>query len=92
MLKKLLFVATALCVAITSPLDCVAQAARQITQDFSRDPFFDAWQMFGDASLLRWNSADENLSVTWDSSRPNSYLCLPQPALAFYRIAAQPTN
>lgn len=48
-----------------------------VTQDFSSNPLAQGWKQFGDASLFRWDEANQNLQVTWDSSRSNSYLQLP---------------
>ena len=55
----------------------VAPGALMVTQDFSSHPLTQGWKLFGDAGLLRWNSTNENLEVTWDSSRSNSYLQWP---------------
>ena len=49
-----------------------AQAAT-LTEDFSVDPSQHGWQTFGAASLFQWDSTNHNLSVTWDSSKTNSY-------------------
>src|ERR1051325_2336186 len=53
------------------------EAQRTFTENFASDPTARGWELFGEADLLRWNSSDKNLSVTWDSSRPNSYFRLP---------------
>src|SRR5271165_5189674 len=69
-MKKRLYVPlawTALCVAL-SP----AHAAT-LTEDFSTDPLQKGWQVFGDTNLFTWNSTNQNLEVTWDSSQSNSY-------------------
>ncbi|MCI0533686.1 MAG: hypothetical protein L0Z50_00510 [Verrucomicrobiales bacterium] len=55
----------------------VSPSALTMTQDFSSNPLAHGWKLFGDASLLQWNAANQNLQVTWDSSRSNSYLQLP---------------
>lgn len=55
----------------------VAPAALTVAQDFSSNPLAHGWKLFGDASLFQWNAANQNLQVTWDSSRSNSYLQLP---------------
>ncbi len=55
----------------------VSPAALTVTQDFSNNPLAHGWKLFGDASLFQWNAANQNLQVTWDSSRSNSYLQLP---------------
>src|SRR5688572_27357601 len=59
-------------------LSCAAQEAPQtITEDFASDPLGRRWQSFGDSEMLRWNADAQNLSVTWDSSRSNSYFRIP---------------
>jgi len=37
-------------------------------EDFSADPQGRGWQIFGNANLFHWNSADQDLEVAWDSS------------------------
>lgn len=49
--------------------------ATTINEDFSSAP--SAWKSSGEGTLFNWNSADQNLSVTWDSSKPNTYFYLP---------------
>lgn len=51
--------------------------AATITQNFATDPQLAGWQVFGDTNLFQWNAANQNLAVTWDSSKPNSYFHLP---------------
>ncbi len=46
-------------------------------ENFATDPFVRGWRAFGDPSLFHWNAANQNLEVTWDSSRTNSYFHLP---------------
>lgn len=55
----------------------VLPAALTVAQDFSSNPLAHGWKLFGDASLFQWSAANQNLQVTWDSSRSNSYLQLP---------------
>src|SRR5579862_9805620 len=52
-------------------------SATTIPENFTADPAADGWKIFGDASLLQWDSTNQNLAVTWDSSRPNSYFYHP---------------
>jgi hypothetical protein len=47
--------------------------ATTLTQDFAGDPLTNGWSVFGDASLFVWDSTNQNLHVTWDSTRPKSY-------------------
>jgi hypothetical protein len=51
--------------------------AATITEDFSTAPTARGWEIHNDASLFVWNSTNENLEVTWDSSKTNSYFRLP---------------
>jgi hypothetical protein len=52
---------------------CSASRAGTLAEDFSTDPFQNGWQAFGNTNLFRWDSANHNLAVTWDSSQSNSY-------------------
>ena len=47
--------------------------ANTIVERFTTDPALDGWQVFGDTNLFQWDSANQNLAVTWDSSQTNSY-------------------
>jgi hypothetical protein len=51
--------------------------AATITEDFSTDPLQNGWQIFGDSNLFQWDSTNQNLDVTWDSSQTNSYFYKP---------------
>jgi hypothetical protein len=44
-----------------------------ITQDFSSNPATNGWQSFGNTNFFVWDSTNQNLNVTWDSSKSNSY-------------------
>lgn len=46
-------------------------------ESFATDPSTRGWRSFGDAALFRWNATNQNLEVTWDSSRTNSFYCQP---------------
>jgi hypothetical protein len=48
-----------------------------LTESFSSNPLQHGWKIFGDTNLFQWDSTNQNLRVTWDSSRPNSYFYLP---------------
>src|SRR5882762_8859887 len=48
-----------------------------ISQDFASDPASGGWRSQGDTSLFRWNSTNQNVEVTWDSSRTNGFFYLP---------------
>src|ERR1043166_2520159 len=56
---------------------CVSTMAALSAENFTADPRTRGWTLFGDSSLFAWNAASANLNVTWDSSRTNSYFCLP---------------
>jgi len=47
--------------------------AATIAEDFSNDPQPEGWKIFGDTNLFHWDSTNQNLAVTWDSSQTNSY-------------------
>ncbi len=51
--------------------------AATITEDFATDPATRGWTTFGDTNLFHWNSTNQNLEVTWDSTKSNSYFWLP---------------
>ncbi len=51
--------------------------AATLTEDFSADPLQSGWQIFGDTNLFQWDSTNQNLDVTWDSSQTNSYFYKP---------------
>ncbi len=51
--------------------------AAVISEDFSSDPRLRSWKAFGDTNLFRWNLTNQNLEVTWDSSKTNSFFHLP---------------
>jgi hypothetical protein len=47
--------------------------AATFNENFSADPLQNGWRIFGDTNLFAWNSTNQNLAVTWDSSQTNSY-------------------
>ena len=51
--------------------------AATISESFSTDPLARGWKFFGDTNLVRWNATNQNLDVTWDSSRTNSFFQFP---------------
>src|SRR6185503_4477198 len=61
-----------LCVAAVLP-----SRAAAIAETFASAPTQRGWRTFGDASLFHWNATNENLEVTWDSSRTNSLFYRP---------------
>lgn len=48
-----------------------------LTENFSADPLTRGWRAYGNTNLFQWNSANQNLAVTWDSSQTNSYFYQP---------------
>jgi hypothetical protein len=51
--------------------------ATTIAENFTTNPLQNGWQIFGDTNLFQWDSTNQNLGVTWDSSRTNSYFYHP---------------
>ena len=47
--------------------------ALTLQENFATNPVAGGWKFFGDPNLFRWNPTNQNLEVTWDSSRTNSY-------------------
>ncbi|HEX4341861.1 MAG TPA: hypothetical protein VH255_00625, partial [Verrucomicrobiae bacterium] len=66
-----------LTLAIAGVFALSAVRATTITENFSSDPTHDGWKIFGDPTLFNWNSTNNNLEVTWDSTHPNSYFYHP---------------
>jgi hypothetical protein len=60
--------------ALAAAWPCGAAA---LSESFATDPGQRGWRLFGDPSLFTWNATDQNLEVTWDSSRTNSFYGLP---------------
>jgi hypothetical protein len=58
-------------------LSAARSGATVIAENFSADPLQNGWQVFGDTNLFQWDSTDQNLAVTWDSTQPNSYFYHP---------------
>ena len=48
-------------------------AAATITEDFSTPPASNGWKTWGNTNLFVWDSTNQNLAVTWDNSKPNSF-------------------
>ena len=73
MFKKILF-ALASASLFSSSLSANAAV---FAENFSTTPVASGWKVFGEPSLFHWDSTNQNLKVTWDSSRPNSYFYRP---------------
>ena len=43
-----------------------------LTENFAANPLQDGWRIFGDTNLFQWDSTNQVLDVTWDSSQCNS--------------------
>ena len=63
------------CALFSGP--CPANGGVTFQEDFVANPATRCWLAFGDSSLFSWNSTNQNLEVTWDSSRTNSFFALP---------------
>jgi hypothetical protein len=59
----------------------VHSGATVITEKFTTNPALDGWQIFGDTNLFQWDSTNNDLAVTWDSSQTNSYFYHPLGAI-----------
>jgi hypothetical protein len=67
-----------LCLLLLSGLVAAPiSGAATITEDFSADPRQSGWQIFGDTNLFQWDSTNQDLAITWDSSQTNSYFYQP---------------
>src|SRR5258708_4931015 len=61
----------------TRPLWLLACHAATISESFVSDSAIRGWQSFGVTNLFAWNTTNQNLAVTWDSSKSNSYFYIP---------------
>lgn len=62
-----------LAIASLFVLSVASVSAVTITENFSSHPSLNGWRVFGDTNLFQWNSTNQNLEVTWDSTHTNSY-------------------
>jgi hypothetical protein len=58
-------------------LSIASVTANTIVEKFHTDPALDGWQVFGDTNLFQWDSTNQVLDVTWDSTQTNSYFYHP---------------
>ena len=66
----------AVCIVITAHLPLTLSASA-FTEIFSTNPALNGWRTFGNTNLFHWDSTNQNLRVTWDSSQTNSYFYRP---------------
>ena len=68
-----------LLIATASALSLSASilSAATFTENFSANPAANGWQIFGTNNLFTWDNTNQNLRVTWDSSKPNNYFHRP---------------
>ena len=74
---RALALAGAVLVCASHPSVAVAAEPTAFIEDFTSAPAAGGWKTSGDSTLFRWNATDQNLEVTWDSSKANSYFCRP---------------
>lgn len=63
-------------ISVTLPPAPVAGPVTE-AEMFTSNPLADGWQVFGDTNLFTWDSTNDVLDVTWDSSQTNSYFYRP---------------
>jgi hypothetical protein len=51
--------------------------ADTFSENFATNPAAHGWKSYGNTNLFAWNSANQNLQVTWDSAQTNSYFYRP---------------
>ncbi len=66
-----------LAIASLFVLSTASLLAVTLTENFSNNPLAHGWKNFGNTNLFHWNSTNENMEVTWDSTNQNSYFALP---------------
>src|SRR5687767_8256229 len=55
----------------------LAESRANLFEDFRGNPATNGWGIFGHTNLFAWNATNQNVEVTWDSSKPNSYFYKP---------------
>lgn len=58
-------------------ISALCATAATFNEAFSSNPLEHGWKTYGDADLFQWDATNQNLRVTWDSSRPNSLFYRP---------------
>lgn len=66
-----------LLVALSAVIVTAQLSAATFINKFQTDPLTAGWQIYGDTNLFTWDSTNENMRVTWDSSQTNSYFHYP---------------
>jgi hypothetical protein len=66
-----------LLLALAGILATNSSRAATLSETFAVDPAQNGWKVFGDTNLFGWNATNQHLSVTWDSTRTNSYFYQP---------------
>ncbi|MEO7298166.1 MAG: hypothetical protein ABI042_06265 [Verrucomicrobiota bacterium] len=66
--------AFALFLLLAGALSCNAVT---VSENFSTDPTARGWRDFNNTNLFRWNSTNQNIDATWDSSKTNTYFYFP---------------
>ena len=51
----------------------IPSSAAVFQESFPADPAATGWRTFGEASAFHWNPTNQNLDVTWDSTKPSGY-------------------
>jgi len=54
-----------------------AQNQETAMESFASDPLARGWRIGGNHTLFSWNTAQQGLDITWDSSKSNSFFHLP---------------
>jgi hypothetical protein len=66
------------CLIIASSVAAVLSGRTAVFEEtFAANPETRGWRRFGDSTLFHWNLTNQNLEVTWDSSRTNSFFYVP---------------
>jgi hypothetical protein len=66
-----------LAIASLFVLSIASVNANTLVERFTTDPSLDGWQVFGGTNLFQWDSTNQILDVTWDSTQPNSFFYKP---------------
>ena len=64
-------------ISIVGLLTAASARAAVISENFSTTPQSGGWLVVGNTNLFHWNSTNQNLEVTWNSTQTNSYFYRP---------------